>query len=414
MAPALVDETTQDLTNLAIAKDIASHAKAHASNGVSNGSVNAPSELDASKLRMTLTNDSRAIPAPSSAQVKSQNACTDHMITAVWTSSEGWHDPELKAYGPFSIMPNASVLHYGTECFEGMKVFRGYDGKLRLFRPDRNCARMLISATRVALPAFPPLELEKLIKMLVAVDAPKWLPKDRPGNLLYLRPAMIGTAAALGVQKPQEATLFIIMCMFPNLDAPINAAPSTASINGNAQQQVSKNPGLKLLASQDDMVRAWPGGFGYAKVGGNYGPTLAATAEAKSRGYDQILWLFGAEKHVTEAGASNFFIVWRTKEGGVELVTAPLDDRMILDGVVRRSTLGLARERLTGKSKNNFDGPPEMEPLSVVERKFSMLEIEEAILEDRMLEAFVCGTAVSIPINQSYSPSTNYCLFLMG
>ncbi|KAI9883938.1 MAG: hypothetical protein M1823_004282 [Watsoniomyces obsoletus] len=393
MAPALVDETTQDLTNQAIAKDLVNHAKAHASNGVSNGSVDALSELNASRLRITLTNDSRTIPPPTSSQVKSQNACTDHMITATWTATEGWHDPELKPYGPFSMMPNASVLHYGTECFEGMKVFRGDDGKLRLFRPDRNCARMLISATRVALPVFPPLELEKLIKMLVAVDAEKWLPKTRPGNLLYLRPAMIGTHAALGVQRPQEALLFVIMCMFPNLDVPISAAAMTSGIiNGEGpppQHLSTTNPGLKLLASQDDIVRAWPGGFGYAKVGGNYGPTLAAQGEARSRGYDQILWLFGEEKYVTEAGASNFMVVWRTKEGRVEMVTAPLDDRMILDGVMRRSTLELARERLSGGDHC------EMEPLSVVERKFSMLEMEQAILDGRMLEAFVCGTAVS-------------------
>jgi branched-chain amino acid aminotransferase len=65
------------------------------------------------------------------------------------------------------------ILSYATECFEGMKMYRGYDGKLRLFRPDCNCQRMLISATRIALPAFDPKELEKLIIALIAVDGPK-------------------------------------------------------------------------------------------------------------------------------------------------------------------------------------------------------------------------------------------------
>jgi branched-chain amino acid aminotransferase len=94
--------------------------------------------------------------------------------------------------------------------------------------------------------------------------------------------------------------------------------------------------GMKLLASTDG-VRAWPGGFGFAKVGANYGPTLMANSEARARGYDQVLWLLNGV--VTEAGASNFFIVWKTKEGKQQLVTAPLDDKIILDGVTRRSIL---------------------------------------------------------------------------
>lgn len=126
------------------------------------------------------------------------------MVTAVWKATTGWEAPELKPYGNFSLAPTASVLHYATECFEGMKLYRGYDGKLRLFRPDCNCRRMLISTTRVSLPAFEPEELEKLITALVAVDGEKWLPKSRPGTYLYLRPAMIGSAAGLGVATPKE------------------------------------------------------------------------------------------------------------------------------------------------------------------------------------------------------------------
>jgi branched-chain amino acid aminotransferase len=71
-------------------------------------------------------------------------------------------------------------------------MYRGFDGKLRLFRPDANCRRMLISSTRIALPGFDPKELEKLIIAMISVDGPKWLPK--PGTFLYLRPTMIGSA----------------------------------------------------------------------------------------------------------------------------------------------------------------------------------------------------------------------------
>ena len=189
---------------------------------------------------------------------------------------------------------------------------------------------------------------------------------------------MIATAAALGVQKPKEALLYIIACCFPSFDTP----SGTAGPNGNMIQQPSKaRPGLKLLASKEDTVRAWPGGFGYAKVGANYGPSLIAQAEARARGFDQVLWLLGKECNVTEAGASNFFVVWRTGVGKLQLVTAPLDDKIILDGVTRRSVLQLARERLGGD-------------LEIVERKFTMSEVEDAAEESRLIEAFAVGTAV--------------------
>lgn len=239
-------------------------------------------------------------------------------------------------------------------------MYRGYDGKLRLFRPDANCNRMLISSTRISLPAFDPVELEKLIKALVATDGKKWLPT--PGSMLYLRPTMIGSAGALGVATPKEATLFIIATFMPPLENPT---------------------GMKLLASTDG-VRAWHGGHGYAKVGANYGPTLMANQEARARGYDQVLWLL--EGRVTEAGASNFFVVLRSPEGKVQLVTAPLDGKIILDGVTRRSILQLARERLS-------DNKTGLEPIEVVERNFTMDDLVEAGSDGRIIEAFAAGTA---------------------
>lgn len=307
------------------------------------------------------------------------------MITVSWTSTTGWQTPRLKPYGPLSLDPTASCLHYATECFEGMKLYRGFDGRLRLFRPDCNARRMLVSSTRIALPAFDPIELEKLIMKLCSVDGDKWLPKFRPGTFLYLRPTMIANGAGLGVQKPREALLYIILCCFPSFDDPQGTVVGNP-LNGNGVMaeptKPDRRPGLHLLASQDDMVRAWPGGFGYAKVGANYGPSLLAQAEARSRGYDQILWLFGKDCEVTEAGASNFFVVWRTKEGSLQLVTAPLAGKIILDGVTRRSVLGLVNERLGSE-------------LECVERKFTMAEVVEALEEGRLVEAFAAGTAVS-------------------
>ena len=150
--------------------------------------------------------------------------------------------------------------------------------------------------------------------------------------------------------------------------------------------------GLRLLASQNG-VRAWPGGFGFAKVGANYGPSLMATGEARARGYDQVLWLLNGK--VTEAGASNFFVVWRTKEGRLQLVTAPLGDKIILDGITRKSILQLVRERL---STNDIG----LEALEVCEREFTMEDIVEAVKEGRVVEAFAAGTAVSCVLHAQH------------
>lgn len=111
-----------------------------------------------------------------------------------------------------------------------------------------------------------------------------------------------------------------------------------------------------------------------------------ANSEANARGYQQVLWLL--DGNVTEAGASNFFVVWKNKETGkTELVTAPLEGKIILDGVTRRSILQLVRERLV-EERNGLEG------LEIVERKFGMEEVADAVKEGRVVEAFAAGTAV--------------------
>ncbi|AEO57002.1 hypothetical protein MYCTH_2302660 [Thermothelomyces thermophilus ATCC 42464] len=363
--------SAEDLTSTAMEQQQVAKQPALA-NGEANGHANGASALpglDASKLIITRADPTaRAVPDEATACSGTETICTDHMITATWKASSGWSAPELKPYGPLTLMPTASVLHYATECFEGLKAYRGHDGRLRLFRPDRNAERMLMSTLRISLPGFDPRELEKLIVALMAVDGPKWLPRSRPGSFLYLRPAIIGTHPQLGVQAPREALLFITASFMPRMDSPPG--------------------GMRLHTNPEDMIRAWVGGFGYAKVGANYGPSLLATNEARERGFGQILWLYGPEGYCTEAGASNFFIVWRTREGALQLVTAPLDDKLILDGVTRRSVVELARERLKDE-------------LEVVERKYTIDEVLEADREGRLIEAFTAGTAFFIcPVSQ--------------
>ena len=308
------------------------------------------------------------------------------MLSAAWTAEKGWARPEIAPYGPLSLMPTANVLHYATECFEGLKLYRGFDGKLRLFRPLANCLRMLTSAQRMSLPGFDANELLNMIRTLCALDGPKWLPTSRAGDFLYIRPAMIGTDSCLGFDVPKEALLFVVISYWPQ--------PAEASLG----------KGLRLFASREDAVRAWPGGTGWAKTGPNYGPALLLHGEAKRSGCDQVLWLFGHEGQIGEAGSSNVFVIRRSSsDQKMQMLTPSLDEKTILAGVTRASVLALARENFATPGEFALDGlePQVVEALEVFEKNFTMAELKTDLQEGRLLATFVVGTAALVaPVSQ--------------
>lgn len=133
-------------------------------------------ELDASNIKVTRSTNLRDLPKPGSPEETSHSYCTDHMATARWTAAKGWETPEVRPYENLSIPPTASCLHYATECFEGMKVYRGYDGKMRLFRPDCNGERLDMSAKRATLPGFKYDELKRMVAKLLEIDGPRMYP----------------------------------------------------------------------------------------------------------------------------------------------------------------------------------------------------------------------------------------------
>jgi branched-chain amino acid aminotransferase len=180
---------------------------------------------------------------------------------------------------------------------------------------------------------------------------------------LYIRPTMIGTQKTLGVGPPGSALLYIIA-------SPVGPYYPT---------------GFKAvsLEATDYAVRAWPGGVGDKKLGANYAPCIKPQMDAASRGFHQNLWLFGEEEYVTEVGTMNLFAAIKNKDGTPELITPPLDGT-ILPGVTRDSVLALARERLVP------------EGWRVLEQKFTMPQVAEAVEEGRLLEIFGSGTAAVI------------------
>jgi branched-chain amino acid aminotransferase len=151
--------------------------------------------------------------------------------------------------------------------------------------------------------------------------------------------------------------------------------------------------GFKPVALEADpnKVRAWPGGVGQYKLGGNYAPGILPQMQAANRGFQQNLWLFGEEHWLTEVGTMNLFVALQKDNGGVELVTPPLNG-MILPGVTRDSILGLARDHVSGKMP--IAGLPA--DLQVTEREINMGEFEQASKDGRLLEVFGAGTAAVV------------------
>eukprot|EP00752_Nemacystus_decipiens_P002932 g2727.t1 len=296
---------------------------------------------------------------------------TDHMLHLDWDLEAGWRAPRILPYGDLAISPAASSLHYGLQCFEGMKAYRDARGNVRLFRPDLNIKRLNRSMERLRFPQVDEASMIELISKLVLEDK-DWIPEG-DGYSLYIRPTAISTHPYLGVVAATEVKLFVIL-------SPVGP-----------YYKEGFNP-IRLFADTEHR-RAWPGGMGFAKAGGNYAPTIQPQALAlEEHGCAQVLWLFGDEDRVTEVGAMNIFFLLEKEGGGggVELVTSPLGDD-VLDGVTRRSVLELASEWGTLE-----DGVP----LEVNERYLTMGEVVKASQEGRLLEVFGTGTAAVIsPVN---------------
>ncbi|KAL4768058.1 aminotransferase [Aspergillus nidulans var. acristatus] len=317
-------------------------------------------------LRIEKTQSPKAQPNPSELQFG--RSFTDHILKLEWTTTQGWSDAQITPYDNLRLDPASCVLHYAFTCFEGMKAYKDPHGNARLFRPEKNLARLNRSAARLALPTFDESRVLEFLAKYVDLET-RFIP-DLPGHSLYLRPTLLGTDASISVSRPRSAMLFVI-------------ASPMGDYFANGMKAVT-------LQATRSPVRAWPRGVGEFKVGGNYAPTILPQEKAAEAGSQQNLWLLAdherGEEYVTEAGTMNLFVVWVSPSTGKkELVTPPLDGT-ILPGVTRMSILELARERLGGEGSG----------MEVVERRITMRELAAASKEGRLLEVFGAGTAVVV------------------
>jgi len=163
------------------------------------------------------------------------------------------------------------------------------------------------------------------------------------------------------------------------------------SPSGPYFSKASLEKGVALLAVHEH-VRSWPGGTGGFKLGLNYAPCFAPQRTAAARGYDQVLWLLGDDRRVTEAGAMNFFVALKGEDGGIDVVTPPLDGT-ILPGVTRASVIDLLKSH---SAASPLPGVPGDLRIRVVERVVTVPELVQAASEGRLVESFAVGTAVVV------------------
>ena len=273
---------------------------------------------------------------------------TKSMFMATCKRDGTWQGGGLVPYGKIELSPAAGVLNYGQGCFEGTKAFRTVNKRVVLFRIDLNAKRMALSTKRLCIPQMDTTFFINAVKETV-LDNIDYVPPYNKGTL-YVRPIVWGTSPAIGVKPVDEYTFMIFV------------SPVGPYFKGGVRP-------LNLKINKE-YHRAAPKGIGNAKAIGNYSASLYPLTEAKSEGFDEVLYLDAKDDtFLEEVGSANLFLIKDKK-----LITPKLRGS-ILNGVTRDSVLKIAKDKLG---------------LDTIEADITL---EELYNSD---EVFCTGTAVSV------------------
>ncbi|MBW6409883.1 branched-chain amino acid aminotransferase [Clostridium weizhouense] len=273
---------------------------------------------------------------------------TDFRYVSVWKDGK-WDNGKLTEDNMLHMSEASTVLHYGQSCFEGLKAYTTKEGKIQLFRPDRNSARMNDSCKKLLMPEIPEEKFIDAVMQVVKANK-DYVPPYGSGASLYIRPVMMGVGDNIGV-KPAPEYIFTVFCMpvgpyFKDGLTPCNFIVS------------------------DEYDRAAPHGTGGQKVGGNYAASLQAHAEAVEKGFTDCIYLDPAtHTKIEEVGAANFFGITKNNE----FVTPKSPS--ILPSITKYSLLHIAEHYLD---------------MPVYEKEVAINEL------DQFKEAGACGTAAVI------------------
>lgn len=268
---------------------------------------------------------------------------TNYNVRCVFKNGQ-WGELEISSSEYIDMHIAASCLHYGQEAFEGLKAFKGVDGKVRIFRLEENAKRMISSADYLEM-AQPSVDLFcKAVTKAVELNA-DFIPPYETGASLYIRPVLIGTGAQVGVKPADEYTLIVFV-------TPVGPyfKGGEKRINGVVYRNYD---------------RSGANGTGHVKAGGNYASSMKSTVISHDAGYDAVVYLDPREKtYIDECGAANFFAI---KDNCY--ITS--QSSSILPSITNKSLMQLAEDM----------------GLTAVRRKVALTELNE------MEEAAACGTA---------------------
>jgi branched-chain amino acid aminotransferase len=291
----------------------------------------------------------RRVPRSDAPQPAFGTTFSDHMLVARYQDGD-WTDVEIRPYGPLTLPPSVNALQYGLSVFEGLKAFRTIRDQVLLFRPRENFERLRRSCRRLVLPEVPEEIFLDGLSQLVHLDQ-DWVPASDAGAL-YIRPCVLATDENIRV-KPAETCTFVIF---------------TCPVGGYFAEPLR-------LVTTERFVRAFPGGTGDVKPGGNYATAMLADQEAQAAGYHAVLWLDAIEhRYVEECGVMNIFFVI-----GGRVVTPNLTGT-ILAGVTRDSVI-----KLLGDMEVPVD-----------ERPIAIDEVIDAYMAGAVTECFGTGTAATL------------------
>lgn len=211
---------------------------------------------------------------------------TDYNVRSEYKDGK-WSEPQQFDSEHINIHMAATCLHYGQEAFEGLKAFKGKDGKIRIFRLEDNAKRLQSSCQGVMMAELPTELFVESVKKVVKLNE-RFIPPYGSGAALYIRPLLIGTSAQIGV-KPSKEYLFVVFV------SPV----------GPYFKEGFKPTPVAILRGYD---RAAPLGTGTIKIGGNYAASLVPGSEGSSKGYSAVLYLDAKEKkYLDECGPANFY-----------------------------------------------------------------------------------------------------------
>ena len=241
---------------------------------------------------------------------------TDYNVRCYWRNGE-WGELEVSSSDTLNMPIGATCLHYGQECFEGMKAFEGKDGVVRLFRPEENAKRMQDTCDGIMMPKLPTDKFIEAVERVIRLNK-RFIPPYESGASLYIRPLLIGLGQQIGI-KPSNEYVFIVFV------SPV----------GPYFKEGFKPTPMAIMRGYD---RAAPLGTGTFKIGGNYAASLKPGVLAHEKGYSAVIYLDAKHKEfIDECGPANFFGI-----KGNKYITPK--STSILPSITNKSLMQLAKD----------------------------------------------------------------------